>query len=212
MPLSSRLPPRATCAASDVSQLRVDSQAVREDNQPVAGQVGIRVHDVELDARLEEDLGRSLHVGVLRRGRLTAERLGPRIRHDRHLGGRSGAAKPRLQLLHALEDPAYEPVDRRIEHSRGMELVADEDTATRGHDRARLVLELVGGLDAAEIRPRLVEAAGHAQEWKPVGAGLPGGDRVVEVAPQARRRGQALDVEVSLKTDGLGPSPHRSCR
>jgi len=54
-----------------------------------------------------------------------------------------------------------------------MQLVADEDAATGGHDGRGLVVELVERLEPTEIGPRLVESPGHAREGKPVHACLP---------------------------------------
>jgi len=49
-----------------------------------------------------------------------------------------------------------------------------------------------------------VEPAGHAEVRQAEHAGLPGRDRIVEVAPQTRRGGQAFEVQARLEGDGLG--------
>jgi hypothetical protein len=64
-----------------------------------------------------------------------------------------------------------------------VELVADGDPTSCADDGTALVVELVTGLQAAEVDPGLVEAPGHPEEVDPVGAGLPRHDGVVQVSP-----------------------------
>jgi hypothetical protein len=64
-------------------------------------------------------------------------------------------------------------VDGGVEDASRVELVADGDPTSCGDDGAALVVELVAGLQAAEVGPGLVEAPGHPEEVDPAGTGLP---------------------------------------
>ena len=75
-------------------------------------------------------------------------------------------------------------VDSWVEDASRVELVADGDLTPCGEDGAALVVELVAGLQAAEVGPGLVEAPRHPEEVDPVGAGLPRHDRIVQVPPE----------------------------
>jgi hypothetical protein len=74
-------------------------------------------------------------------------------------------------------------VDGAVEDASRVELVADGDPTSCADDGTALVVELVTGLQAAEVGPGLMEAPGHPEEVDPVGAGLPRHDGVVQVSP-----------------------------
>src|SRR5918998_3551891 len=95
-------------------------------------------------------------------------------------------------------------VDSGVEYTPRMELVAHGDLPSCRHDGATLVVELVSGLQAAEISPGFVEAPGHPEEVDPVGTGLPRHDGVVQVPPEPRGGRQALYLEVGLVGERLG--------
>src|SRR3712207_2006375 len=85
-----------------------------------------------------------------------------------------------------------------VENAPRVELVADGDLTPCGEDGAALVVELVAGLQAAEVGPGLVEAPRHPEEVDPVGASLTRHDGVVQVPPEPRGGRQALYLEVGL--------------
>ena len=66
-----------------------------------------------------------------------------------------------LESLDFAEGMLEQAVYGGVEDASRVELVADGDLAPCGEDGAALVVELVAGLQAAEVGPRLVEASRH---------------------------------------------------
>src|SRR5215210_110328 len=125
-------------------------------------------------------------------------------REDGHLGGRPGPSQKGFQLLYPAEGMLEQAVDCGVEDTPRVELISDGDLAPGGDDGAAFVVELVAGLQAAEVGPGLVEAHGHPEEVDPVGTGLPRRDGVVQVPPDPRRGRQAPYLEVGLEGERLG--------
>src|SRR5215210_462262 len=211
LPVQTRRPTEDDSASGGhkVLQLRAESPVYGDPVGEHEGSVILEgavwgVYDVELDRRLQEELRGALHIGDVRVCGDTSEGRGLVAREDGHLGGGAGPSQERFQHLHPAEGMLEEAVDCGIEDTPGVELISDGDLAPGGDDGTAFVVELVAGLQAAEVGPGLVEAPRHPQVVDPVSTGLPRHDGVVQVSPQSRRGRQTLYLEVGLEGERLG--------
>src|SRR5689334_16620551 len=84
-----------------------------------------------------------------------------------------------------------------------MELVADKALGAERDHLGRLELERIGMLETAELTPAGVELAGMGDEVEAKGRSIASARGEVVVAPAAR--GQALELEVGIGLEALGP-------
>ena len=184
---------------------------VREDQHAVACQGRrVRVHDIELDAELQEHLGGPVEPATSLRHEHAAPSIDATARaHDGDVYREGDIDQPWLEAPYPVIHAADEPVHGSIEGTRGVQLVADADATAGSEDRADLVGELIGRLEPTEVRPRPVEATRHADDRPSVHPGLPSRDGVVEIPPLGGGRRQTLDLQMRLIGELVA---HRSVR
>ena len=91
-------------------------------------------------------------------------------------------------------DGADEPVGRRIGPAAGRKLISDRVAAAEGLGAEAFIFERGLGLDAAEISPHFLKAAGLPEPRLAPMGNEPGEAGKVLIAPEARREGFYLEM------------------